>query len=201
MTLARELSVMAVEGGGVRALRGGMTVLTAAQTPMPAQNGRTLLGGKDTARRDKALREVLLRDLGGRCASVTRAVVCSGEGGEGELEALGYREGRVLQVVVDGLTEVEVVAMVTLRRQRGNSVLLTILERAEAVREVAALLRGTTRTNVERRTMLGSVVRGGGSIASTLGLGGGSGVKTGPHPLMSPGGLVVLRRRCEIIPP
>ncbi|GBG83092.1 hypothetical protein CBR_g36710 [Chara braunii] len=201
MTLTKELSVVAVEGGGVRAPGGGMTVLVAVQTPSPAQNGRTLLSGKDTARRDEALREVLLRDLGGRCANVIRVAAWPGEGGGGELEALGYREGKVLQVVVDGLAEVEVVVMVTLRRQRGNSVLLTILERAEAAREVMALLHGTAGTTVERRTALGSVVRGGGSVTSMLRQGGGSGLKTGPHPLMVLGGLVSLWHRCEVIPP
>ncbi|GBG65587.1 hypothetical protein CBR_g51469 [Chara braunii] len=186
-TLAGKVSVVAVEGDSVRASRGGMTV-EASQTPTPAQNGRALLGGKDIARRDKALREVLLRDLGGRCASVTKAAACPREGGEGELEALDYREGKILQVVVDGLAEVEVVAMVTLRRQRGNNVMLTILERAEVAREVVALLRGTAGAAAERRTTLGSAVRGGG-VACTPRLGGGSGVKTGPHLLMGPGGL------------
>ncbi|GBG58709.1 hypothetical protein CBR_g110 [Chara braunii] len=112
-----------------------------------------------------------------------------GEGGEGELEALGYMEGKVLQVVVDGLTEVEVAAMVTLRRQGGNSVLLPILERAEAVREVAALLRGTVGATVERGTALGSVVRGGVDVTSALRLGGGRVLKTGLHPLMGPNDL------------
>ncbi|GBG65074.1 hypothetical protein CBR_g49148 [Chara braunii] len=168
-----------------------MTVLAASQTPTPAQNGRALLSGKNTARRDKALREVLLRDLGGRRASVTGAAAWPGEGGEDELEALDHRESRVLQVVVDGLAEVEVVAMVTLGRQRGNSALLTILERAEAAREVVALLSGTAGATAERGTTLGSVVRGGGGVASALRLGGGGGVKTGPHPLMVPGGLIL----------
>ncbi|GBG89317.1 hypothetical protein CBR_g49027 [Chara braunii] len=200
-TLAGKVGVVAVEGGGVRAPRGGMTVLAAAQTPTPAQNGRSLLSGKDIVRRDKALREVLLRDLGGRRASVTGAVACPGKGGEDELEALSHRVSRVLQVVEDSLAEVEVVAMVTLRRQRGNNVLLTILERAEAAREVAALLRGTAGTAVERGAALGSAVRGGGGVASTLRLGGGSGVKTGPHPLMGLGDLIGLRGRCELVPP
>ncbi|GBG79308.1 hypothetical protein CBR_g29457 [Chara braunii] len=192
-TLAGKVSVVVGKGGGVRAPRGGMTVLTTSQTPMPAQNNRALLSGKDTARRDKALREVLLRDLGGRPANVTRAAACPGKGGEDELVALSHRESRVLQEVVDDLAEVEVVAMVTLRRQRGTCVLLTILEHAEAAREVAALLRGTAGATVERGTALGSVVRGGGGVTSTLGLRGGGGVKTGPHPLMVPGGLVSLR--------
>ncbi|GBG85826.1 hypothetical protein CBR_g40636 [Chara braunii] len=142
-TLAGKVSVVAVKGGGVRAPRGGMTVRTASQTSTSTQNSRAFLTGKDTARRDKALREVLLRDLGGRRASVTRATGCPGKGGEDELEALNHRESRVLQVVLDGLAKVEVVDMVTLWRQRGTNVLLTILERAEAAREVAALLRGT----------------------------------------------------------
>ncbi|GBG67911.1 hypothetical protein CBR_g1030 [Chara braunii] len=149
-TLAGKISIVAVEGGSVRAPQGGMTVLAASQTPTPAQNSCALLSGKDTARRDKALREVLLRDLGGRRASVTGAAACPVEGIEYELEALGHRESIFLQVVVDGLAEVEVVAMVTLRRQRGNSVLLTILERAEVTREVAALLRGTVGATTER---------------------------------------------------
>ncbi|GBG91339.1 hypothetical protein CBR_g52225 [Chara braunii] len=106
-----------------------------------------------------------------------------------------------VQVVVDGLAEVEVVAMVTLWRQRGTSVLLTILERAEAAREVAALLRGTVGATAERGTALGSVVRGEEGVTGTLGLGGGCGVKTDPHPLMVPGGLVSLRGRCELVPP
>ncbi|GBG63264.1 hypothetical protein CBR_g37350 [Chara braunii] len=177
-TLAGKVSVVAVEGTGVRAPRGGTTFLAASQLPTPAQNGRALLGEKDTARRDKALREVSLRDLGGRRASVTRAAAYPGEGGEDELEALGHRESRVLLVVVDDLAEVEVVAMVTLRRQRGNSVLLTILKRAEVAREVAALLRGTAGAATERGAALGSVVRGGGGVANTLRLGGGSRVKT-----------------------
>ncbi|GBG60656.1 hypothetical protein CBR_g11881 [Chara braunii] len=189
-TLARELNIVAVEGGGVRAPRGGMTFLVAAQTPTPAQNGRMLLSGKDTARRDEALREVLLRDLKGRCANVTRAAACPREGGKGELEALGYREGKVLKVIVDSLAEVEVIAMVILRRQRGNNVLLTTLERAEAAREVAALLRGTAGATVEKRTALRSVMREGGSVTSTLGLGGGSGVTTGPNPPINLGSLV-----------
>ncbi|GBG63970.1 hypothetical protein CBR_g39975 [Chara braunii] len=172
--LARELSVVGVEGGGVRAPQGGMTVLAAAQTRTPAQNVLALLSRKDTVRRDKALRENLLRDLGGRHVSMTKADGCPGEGGESELEALDCREGRVLQVVVNGLAEVKVVAMVTLRRQRGNNVLLTILKSAEAAREVMALLGGTAGTAVERGTMLGSVVRGGRSITSTLRQGGGS---------------------------
>jgi ATP/maltotriose-dependent transcriptional regulator MalT len=92
-----------------------MTVQAAAQTPTPAQNSRALLRGKDTTRRDEALREVLLRDLGGRCASVTGATACPGEGRERELKALSCREGRVLQVIVDGLAEIEVVAVVALR--------------------------------------------------------------------------------------
>ncbi|GBG84884.1 hypothetical protein CBR_g39346 [Chara braunii] len=200
-TLAGKVSVVAVEGGSVRAPRGGMTVLAASQTPTPAQNGRALLNGKDTAMRDKALREVLLRDLGRRRASVTEAAACPGEGGEDELEALGHREGSVLQVVVDGLAEVEVVAMVTLWRQRGNNVLLTILERVEAAREVVALWRGTTGATVKRGTALGSAVRGGGGIGSALRLGRGGGVKTGLHPLMVPGGLVSLRGRCEVVHP
>ncbi|GBG80758.1 hypothetical protein CBR_g31313 [Chara braunii] len=200
-TLAGKVSVVAVKGGSVRAPRGGMTVLAAAETPKPAQNGRSLLSGKNTARRDKALREVLLRDLGGRRANVTWVAACPGEGGEDELEALGHRESRVFQVVVDALAEVEVVAMVTLGRQRGNNILLTILERAEAAREVAALLRRTVGATMERGTALGSVVRGGGGVTSTLRLGGGGGVKTGPHPLMVPGGLVSLRGRCELVPP
>ncbi|GBG76467.1 hypothetical protein CBR_g22215 [Chara braunii] len=200
-TLAGKISVVAVKGGGVRAPRGGMTVLAASRTPTPTQNSRALLRRKDTARRDKALREVLLRDLGGRRASLTGAAACPGEGGEDELEAFGHREGRVLQVVVDGLAKVEVVVMVTLGRQRGNSVLLTILGRAEAEREVAALLRGTAGATMERKTALGSVVRGGGGVTSTLRLGGGSMLKTGPHPLMVPSGLVSLRGQCELIPP
>ncbi|GBG76293.1 hypothetical protein CBR_g22041 [Chara braunii] len=198
---AGKVSIVAVEGGGVRAPREGMTVLAASQTPTPAQNGRELLSGIDTAGRDKALREVLLRDLGGRRTSVTEAAECPGEGGEDELEALGHRESRVLQVVVDGLVEVEVVAMVTLRRQQGNSVLLTILERAEAAREVGALLRGMAGAAAERGATLGSVVRGVGGVASTLRLGGGSGVKTNPHLLMGSCGLIGLRGRCELVPP
>ncbi|GBG68121.1 hypothetical protein CBR_g2672 [Chara braunii] len=203
-TLAGKVSVVAVEGGSVRAPRGGMAVLVASQTHTPTQNCHTLLSGnagKNTARRDKALRELLLRDLGGRCARVTGAAACPGEGREDELEALGHRESRVLQVVVDGLAEVEVVAMVTLWRQRGNNVLLTILEYAEAARGVAILLRRTAGATVERGTTLESVVRGGGGITSTLRLGGGSMLKTGPHPLMVPGGLVSLRGRCELVTP
>ncbi|GBG88473.1 hypothetical protein CBR_g47943 [Chara braunii] len=188
-TLAEKVRVVAVKGGSVRAPRGVTTVLTASQTPTSAHNSRALLIGKDTARRNKALREVLLRDLGGRRASVTRAAACPGNGGEDELEALDHRESRVLQVVVDDLAEVEVGAMITLWLQRGTSVLLTILERAEAAREVAALLRGTAGATAERGTALGSAVRGGG-VTSTQGLGGGGGVKTGPHPLMVPGGLL-----------
>ncbi|GBG59658.1 hypothetical protein CBR_g49922 [Chara braunii] len=134
-------------------------------------------------------------------AVVPIKVVCPGEGGKGELEALGYRESRILQVVVNDLAEVEVVVVVTLRQQRGNNVLLTILERGEAVRELAALLRGTAGTTMERGTTLKSVVRGGGSVTNTLRLGGGSGLTTGPHSLMGPGGLVSLRGRCEVIPP
>ncbi|GBG77963.1 hypothetical protein CBR_g25894 [Chara braunii] len=121
---------------------------------------------------------------------MTRATACPGKGGEDELEALGHRKSRVLQVVVDGLAEIEVVIMVTLWRQRGTSVLLTILERAEAAREVAALLRGTAGATAERGTTLGSVVRGGGGVARALRLGGGGGVKTGSHPLMVPDGLL-----------
>ncbi|GBG81852.1 hypothetical protein CBR_g34035 [Chara braunii] len=169
-TLAGKVSVVAVKGGGVREPRGGMTVLTASQTSTSTQNSRALLNGKDTARRDKALREVLLRDLGGRRANVTRAAACPGKGGEDELEALSHRESRVLQVVLDGLAKVEVVAMVTLWRQRGTSVLLTILERAEATREVAALLRETAGATTERGTTLGSVVRGGGDVARVMAL-------------------------------
>ncbi|GBG62012.1 hypothetical protein CBR_g28488 [Chara braunii] len=199
-TLAGEVSIVAVKGGSVRAPRGGMTVQAAAQTPTPAQNSRALLNRKDTARRDKALRKILLRDLGGRRANVTGGAACPGEGGEDELEALSHRKSRVLQVVVDGLAEVEVVVMVTLWRQRGTNVLLTILELAEVAREVAALLHETEGATAERGTVLGSVVRGGG-IACALRLGGGGGVKTGPHPLMVPGGLVSLRGRCELVPP
>ncbi|GBG90977.1 hypothetical protein CBR_g51635 [Chara braunii] len=200
-TLVGKVIVVAVEGGGIRAPRGGMVVQVAAQTPTPTQNNRALLSGKDTARRDKALREVLLRDLGGRRASMTEAAACPREGGEDEMEALGHRKSKVLQVVLDGLAEVEVVAIVTLWRQRGTNVLLTILERAEAAREVAALLRGTKGATSKRETALGSAVRGGGGIARALRLGGGGGVKTGPHPLMVPGGLVSLRGRCELVPP
>ncbi|GBG59663.1 hypothetical protein CBR_g49927 [Chara braunii] len=200
-TLPGKVSVVAIKVGGVRAPRGGMAVLTASQTPTSAQNSRALLSGKDTARRDKALREVLLRDLRGRRTSVTRAAVCPGKGGEDELEALSHRKSRVLQVVVDGLADVQVIAMVTLWRQRGTSVLLTILECAETAREVAVLLSGTAGATAERGTALGSIVRGGGGITSTLGLGGGGGVKTGPHLLMAPGGLVSLRGRCELVPP
>ncbi|GBG65780.1 hypothetical protein CBR_g52371 [Chara braunii] len=199
--LAGKLNVVAIKDSGVRASRGGMTFLAAAQTPTPTQNDLALLSGKDTARRDKALREVLLRDLGGRRAGMTRTAACPREGGEGKLEALSYREGRVLQVVVDNLAEVEVVAMVTLRRHRDNNVLLSILECAKAVREVAALLRGTAGTTVERGMTLGTAVREGGGVTSTLRLRGGSGLKTGPHPLMGPGGLVSLRGRCEVILP
>ncbi|GBG73429.1 hypothetical protein CBR_g16145 [Chara braunii] len=122
-------------------------------------------------------------------SSVTGAAACPGEGREDDLEALGHREGRVLQVVVDGLAEIEVVAMVTLGRQRGNNILLTILEHAEATREVVAPLCGTTGATVERGTTLGSVVRGGGGVTSTLRLGGGSVLKTRPHPLMVPSDL------------
>ncbi|GBG78749.1 hypothetical protein CBR_g27973 [Chara braunii] len=149
-TLAGKVSVVAVKGGGVKAPRGGTTVLAASQTSTSAQNGRALLSEKDTVRRDKALREDLLRDLCGRRASVTGAAAFPGEGGEDELEALGYRESRVLQVVVDGLAKVEVVAMITLRRKWGNSVLLTILEHAEAAREVVALLCGMAGVATER---------------------------------------------------
>ncbi|GBG49214.1 hypothetical protein CBR_g82858 [Chara braunii] len=113
-TLAGKVSVVAVEGGSVRAPRGGMTVQAASQTPTPAQNSRALLNTKDTARRDEALREVLLRDLGVRRTCVTGAAACPGKGGKDELEALSHRESRVLHVVVDGLAEVEVGAMVTL---------------------------------------------------------------------------------------
>ncbi|GBG86126.1 hypothetical protein CBR_g41029 [Chara braunii] len=119
-TVAGKVSVVAVKGGGIRAPRGCMTVLTASQTPTSAHNSRALLSEKDTARRNKALREVLLRDLGGRCASVTRAAACPGKGGEDKLEALSHRESRVLQVVLDGIAEVEVIAMITLWRRRGN---------------------------------------------------------------------------------
>ncbi|GBG75836.1 hypothetical protein CBR_g21080 [Chara braunii] len=100
-----------------------MTVLTTSQTPTSAHNSRALLGGKDTARRNKALRKVLLRDLGGRRASVTRAAACPGKGGEDKLEVLSHRESRVLQVVLNGIAEVEVIAMITLWRRRGTSVL------------------------------------------------------------------------------
>ncbi|GBG74448.1 hypothetical protein CBR_g18860 [Chara braunii] len=181
-----------------------MTVLTASQTPTSAHNSRALLSGKDTARRNKAQREVLLRDLGGRRTSVTRAVACPRKGGEDKLEALSHRESRVLQVVLDGIAEVEVIAMITLWRRQGTSVLRPILERAEEAREVAALLRGTAGATVERGTTLGSAVRGGGGVTRALRLGGGDGVKTGSHPLMVPGGLemedtqhpgVVARRR------
>ncbi|GBG91965.1 hypothetical protein CBR_g54061 [Chara braunii] len=113
-TLAGKVSVVAVEGDSVRAPRGGMTVQAASQTPTPTQNSCALLCGKDTARRDEALREVLLRDHGGRRTSVTGATACPGKGGKDELEALNHKESRVLQVVVDGLAEVEVGAMVTL---------------------------------------------------------------------------------------
>ncbi|GBG65482.1 hypothetical protein CBR_g51077 [Chara braunii] len=200
-TLAGKVSVVAVKPGGVRAPRGGITVLTASQTPTWAHNSRALLSGKDTSRRNKALKEVLLRDLGGRRDSVTRAAACPGKGGEDKLEALSHRESRVLQMVLDGIAEVEVIAMITLWRQRGTSVLLTILERAEAAREVAALLRGTAGATEERGTTLGSVVRGGGGVARALRLGGGGGVKTGSHPLVVPGGLVSVRGRCEPVPP
>ncbi|GBG74873.1 hypothetical protein CBR_g19386 [Chara braunii] len=198
--LTRKVSVVAIEGGGIRAPRGGMTILAAAQAPTLAQNSRALLSGKDTARRNKALREVVLRDLRGRRASVTGAATCPGESVEDELETLGDTESRVLHVVVDDLAKVEVLAMVTLWRQRGTSVLLTILERAEAAREVAALLHGTAGATAERGTALGSAVRGGGGVARALRLGGG-GLKTGPHPLMVAGGLVSLRGRCELVPP
>ncbi|GBG59639.1 hypothetical protein CBR_g49903 [Chara braunii] len=167
-TLARKLGIVVVEGCGVRAPRGGMTVLAATQTPTPAQNGRALLSEKDTASRDEALREVLLSDLRGRHASVTRVAACSREGGKGELEALDYRDGRVLQVIVDGLAEIEVITMVTLKGQRSNNVLLTILERAEAAREMGALLRRMAGTTVKMGKALGSVVREGGSVTSTL---------------------------------
>ncbi|GBG71122.1 hypothetical protein CBR_g8422 [Chara braunii] len=200
-TLAGKVSVVAVKGSGVRAPRGGTTILTASQTSTPTQNSRALLREKDAARRDKALREVLLRDLGGRRASVTRAAACPGEGGDDELEAIGHRESWILQVVVDGLAKVEVVAMVTLWQQRCTSVMLTILERAEAAREVAALLCGTAGATAERGTALGNILRGGGGIARALRLGGGGGVKTGSHPLMVPGGLVSLRGGCELVPP
>ncbi|GBG77615.1 hypothetical protein CBR_g24061 [Chara braunii] len=196
-TLAGKVSVVAVEGDSVRAPRGGMTVQAAAQTPTSAQNSRALLSGKDTARRNKALREVLLRDLGGRRASVTRAAACPGKGGEDKLEALSHRESRVLQVVLDGIAEVEVIAMITRWRQRGTSVLLTILDRAEAAREVATLLRGTAGATAERRTALGSAMRGGG-VTRALRLGGGGGVKTDSHLLMVPGGLASLRGQCEL---
>ncbi|GBG61685.1 hypothetical protein CBR_g23201 [Chara braunii] len=200
-TLAGKVSVVAVKGGGIRAPQGGMTVLTASQTPTSAHNSLALLSGKDTARRNKALREVLLRDLEGRRASVTRAAACPGKGGEDKLEALSHRESRVLQVVLDGIAEVEVIAMITLWRRRGTSVLRPILERAEAAREVAALLGGTVGATAERGTVLGSVVRGGGGVTRALRLGGGGGVKTGSHPLMVPGGPVSLRSRCELVPP
>ncbi|GBG79212.1 hypothetical protein CBR_g29263 [Chara braunii] len=167
-----------------------MTVQAATQTPTSAQNSRALLSGKDTARRNKALREVLLRDLGGRRASVTRAAACPGKGGEDKLEALSHRESRVLQVVLDGIAEVEVIAMITRWRQRGTSVLHTILDWAEAAREVAALLRGTAGATAKRGTTLGSAVRGGGGVTRALRLGGGGGVKTGSHPLMVPGRLL-----------
>ncbi|GBG59317.1 hypothetical protein CBR_g32329 [Chara braunii] len=189
-TMVGKLNVVAVKGGCVRALRGGMTVLAATQTPTSAQNGRALLSGKDITRRDKAL-----RDIRGRCAIVTTTTTCLREGGEGELETLDYREGRILQVAVDGLIEVEVVTMVTLRRQQGNNVLLTIVERVEATREVATLLRRTVGRTVKRGTTLGSVVREGGIVPVMLRLGRGSGVKTGPHLLMGLGGLISLRGR------
>ncbi|GBG63250.1 hypothetical protein CBR_g37336 [Chara braunii] len=54
-------------------------------------------------------------------------------------------------------------------------------------------------TTVKRETTLGSVMKGGGSVTSTLRLGGGSGLKRGRHPRMGPGGLVSLRGRCEVI--
>ncbi|GBG87773.1 hypothetical protein CBR_g45929 [Chara braunii] len=200
-TLAGKVSVVAVKSGGVLAPRGGMTAMTASQTPTSAHNSRVLLSGKNTARRNKVVREVLLRDLGGRRASVTRAVACPGKGGKDKREALSHRESRVLQVVLDDIAEVEVIAMITLWRQRGTSVLLTILERAEAARDVAALLRGTAGATAERGTTQGSVVRGGGGVAHVLRLGGGGGVKTGSHPLMVPGGLVSLRGRCELVLP
>ncbi|GBG83482.1 hypothetical protein CBR_g37194 [Chara braunii] len=114
---------------------------------------------------------------------------------------IGHRESRVLQVVLDGLAKVEVVAMVTLWRQRGTSVLLTILERAEAAREGAALLRGTAGATAERGTALGSVVRRGGGVARALRPGGGGGVKMGSHLSMVPGGLVSLWGRWELVPP
>ncbi|GBG78437.1 hypothetical protein CBR_g26466 [Chara braunii] len=192
-TLTGKVSVVVVEGGGIRAPRGGMIVQAAAQTPTSVQNSRALLSGKNTARRDKALREVLLRDLWGRRASVTRAAACLEKGGEDELEALSHRESRVLHVVVDGLAKVEVGAMVTLWGRRGTSVLRPILERAEAAREVAALLRGTAGATTERGTALGTVVRGGGGVTCALRLRGGGEVKTGSHPFMVPGGLVSLR--------
>ncbi|GBG66690.1 hypothetical protein CBR_g68674 [Chara braunii] len=185
-TLVGNVRVVAVKGGSVRAPRGGMTVLAATLAPTPAQNSHSLLNGKDTARRDKALGEVLLRDPGGRRSRVTGATGFPGEGGGDELEALDHRGSTILQVVVD---EVEVVATATLGRQGGNSVLLTILERAEAEREVAALLRGTAGATAERGTTLGSVMRRGGGVTSTLRREGRSGLKTGPHPLMVPSGL------------
>ncbi|GBG72088.1 hypothetical protein CBR_g11022 [Chara braunii] len=160
-TLAGKVGVVAVKGGGVRAPRGGMIALTASQTPTSTHNSCALLSGKDTARRNKALREVLLRDLGGRRTSVTRAAACPGKGGDDKLEALSHRESRVLQMVLDSIAEVEVIAMITLWRQRGTSVLLTILKRAEAARDVAALLRGTAGATAERGTAMGSAVRGG----------------------------------------
>ncbi|GBG79949.1 hypothetical protein CBR_g30211 [Chara braunii] len=61
--------------------------------------------------------------------------------------------------------------------------------RAEAAREVAALLRGTAGATAEMGTALGCTVRGGGGVARALGLGGGGGVETGSHPLVVPGGL------------
>ncbi|GBG59874.1 hypothetical protein CBR_g66681 [Chara braunii] len=201
-TLAGKVSVVAVEVGGVKAPRGGMTVLAASQTPTPAQNSRAHAPQRKGHREEGQSPEGdPAEDLGGRRASVTGAAACPGEGGEDELEALGHRESRVLQVVVNELAEVEVVALVALGRKRGNNVLLTILEHAEAAREVAALLRITAGTTVETGTVLGSVVRGGGGVTNTLRLGGGSVLKTGPHPLMVPSALVSLQGRCELVPP
>ncbi|GBG90045.1 hypothetical protein CBR_g50138 [Chara braunii] len=145
-TLAGKVSVVAVEGGGVRASRGGMTVLAAAQTPTLAQNGRALLSGKDTARRDKTLREVLLRDLEGRRASVTGEAACPGEGEEDELEALGHRESRVLQVVVDGLWSPSVDSVAT----ESCSPYLSALKWSEKWRPCCAERRGRPRKG-ERR--------------------------------------------------
>ncbi|GBG66800.1 hypothetical protein CBR_g68786 [Chara braunii] len=105
-TLAGKVSVVAVKGGGVRAPQGGMTVQTASQTPTSAHNSRALLSGKDTARRNKALREVLLRDLGGRRANVTRAAECPGKGGEDELEALSHRKSEK-QLTKDDLEKID----------------------------------------------------------------------------------------------